>query len=596
MRFGLSLLGCLGLACVAFVACGGDNAALGVCQEGKVQINGQCLDDIRVATNSVGLLPARAKKAAFQGSSGAFEVVDAESGDVVYEGTALGPTFMFESEEHEGIDVWAADFSDFDEPGTYFVRAGSAVSGEFVIAGDALSSALDAAMLGLYGQRCGEGVSFEYAGDDFSHGACHLEEASLERVGEDGTQDDTGGWHDAGDYGKYVRNGSFAVAFLLSAYEHFPELLEDWDFEMPERGGSVPDILDESRYQIEWILKTQLEDGSFAHKVTGLGFEGEVAPTADKQLRVFFSTSTQSTANAVATLAQASRVFRAFDEEFADTCLEAALEGQAFLDEHPEKIDSVLNDGGTGAYQGGDPDTDERAWALAEIWATTRDADRLQEVEALLVGTGMRYNFDWADTHNLAIGAYMGVDSDERSPEVVELLTRQIIQTADDMTSAALDDPFGRGFDSYYWGSAGVVTRMAYNLVLAHRIFPNEAYLDAITLRVDHVLGLNPFARSWVTGVGVNPPYNPHHRPSASDSIAAPWPGLLIGGANPEPLSWRDEYASYQQNEIAINWNTALIYALVAATGTQDDESAACVPDCLPPETDGMGGAGGAGQ
>jgi endoglucanase len=171
-----------------------------------------------------------------------------------------------------------------------------------------------------------------------------------------------------------------------------------------------------------------------------------------------------------------------------------------------------------------------------------------------------------------------------------------LVESADDMARESGKDPYGRGLNSYYWGSAGVVARMSYNLVLAHKIYPNQTYLDAISLKVDHLLGLNPFARSWVTGLGANPPQNPHHRPSVSDGVAAPWPGLLIGGANPDALSWEDDYASYEQNEIAINWNTALVYALVAARGTATDESADCVPNCLPePSLGGAGGLGGSG-
>lgn len=591
MKLGLRFWGFLGFTAGIATACGGDSAQVGLCGSDQVRRDGQCLDDLAVAVNGVGLLPGRTKRATFVATEGSYEIVDADSGAVVHSGTADGPQPSVEN----APDVFVADFTDFDEPGRYLVRASGLISGTFEIGPDALAPALDAAMLGLYGQRCGESVEFEYNGKTYSHGAGHLEPALLTRVGGEGSKDDTGGWHDAGDYGKYVRNGAFSVAFLLHAYEHFPAMLDDWEFHMPEQGGETPDILDEARVELEWILKTQFEDGSFAHKVTALGFEGEVSPTADDQQRYFFSTSTSSTANAVAVLASAGRIFVEHDEDFASTCLDAAQAGQKFLDENPQEIESNQEGASTGTY-GGTGDTDERAWALAELWATTKDADRLAEVEAILPGMGVRYNFDWPDTANLAFGAYLTAESDDKSPLVVETLTRKIIESADDLAGSAELDVYGRGFDSYYWGSAGVVARMSYNLVLAHRIFPNEAYLNGITLRVDHVLGLNPFARSWVTGLGANPPQNPHHRPSVTDSVGPPWPGLLIGGANPDALSWTDAYASYQQNEIAINWNTALVYALVAAMATQDDESAACVPDCLPDEPTGMGGAGGAGQ
>ncbi|HSY39846.1 MAG TPA: glycoside hydrolase family 9 protein [Polyangia bacterium] len=36
-----------------------------------------------------------------------------------------------------------------------------------------------------------------------------------------------GGWHDAGDYGKYVNNGAFSAGMLLAAWEHFQPTLEN---------------------------------------------------------------------------------------------------------------------------------------------------------------------------------------------------------------------------------------------------------------------------------------------------------------------------------------------------------------------------------
>lgn len=566
-------------------ACGKDPAPVGFCKSDEILVNRQCLQNFTVATNTVGFLPERAKRAAYDGSRD-FEVVAEGSGEVVLSGRGEGP-FVADGE----VSVFVADFTEVTEPGRYFVRADGRRSGTFEIGVDALVHATETAMLGLYGQRCGEAVSFEYKSTTYRHGTCHTKEAQLSRVGgEGGTKDDTGGWHDAGDYGKYVRNGAFAVAFLLQAWEHFPEILKDWEFEMPERGGDVPDILDEARIELEWILKTQFEDGSFAHKVTALGFEGDdVMPEADAQERYFFSTSSHSTGNAVAVLAAAGRIYREYDEDFADTCLEAARAGQEFLDENPEEIASVQDSGGTGTYAS-PGDGDERAWALVELWETTGEAPFLSGFEA--ADLKVDYNYDWPSTNNLAASTYLRSSREGRSPSLVDRLEYEFVNVAEQQAAASREDAFGRGFRSYYWGSSAVVLRMAHTLAEAHRIYPNRSYLDGITSRIDHVMGLNPFARSFITGLGTNAPRNPHHRPSRNDGIGAPWPGLIIGGPNPEPLTWEDDYRVYDQNEIAINWNTALIYALVAALATQEDGDAACVPNCLP-DPPGGGGAGG---
>jgi endoglucanase len=125
----------------------------------------------------------------------------------------------------------------------------------------------------------------------------------------------------------------------------------------------------------------------------------------------------------------------------------------------------------------------------------------------------------------------------------------------------------------YYWGVNGVLARTATNLFVANQLEPDPAYLDAAALQVDHLFGRNPFGRTMVTGLGYLPANAPHHRPSQGDGNVDAWPGLLVGGPNsqseqakaesaPPGLAWYDSAEDYYVNEIAINWNTALAYAL----------------------------------
>ncbi|MBN1561919.1 glycoside hydrolase family 9 protein, partial [candidate division KSB1 bacterium] len=73
--------------------------------------------------------------------------------------------------------------------------------------------------------------------------------------------------------------------------------------------------------------------------------------------------------------------------------------------------------------------------------------------------------------------------------------------------------------------------------------------------------GRNYYNRSFVTGLGLNPPMYPHDRRSGADDVAAPWPGYIVGGGH-SATGWVDEQGSFATNEIAINWQGALIYAL----------------------------------
>jgi len=498
--------------------------------------------------------------------------------------------------------VFVADFSELDAPGEYYIETADGRSTTFAVGTGALDRALDAAMLGMLGQRCGESVAFEYDEQNYLHQACHMDPASLSRVGE-GLKDDTGGWHDAGDYGKYTLPGAFAVALLLQAYEHFPEMLTDREFEMPERGGDTPDILDEARVEVEWLLKVQLEDGSFAHKVTAQNFEGELMPEQDRQTRFFISTSTPSTGSATAALALASRLLEPFDAEFAAACLAAAERGHEFLSTHPEHINADQSGIVTGSY-GDQSDVDERLWALAELWETTGDETYLDALEEMIPDVGVRGTFGWPDSANLGFSTYAFSERAGRDEALVETLRWDLQVAGRNLVRASQGHGYGRGFESYYWGTNGTIALMSHNLIAAHRVAADTEALDALTAQIDFLLGRNFDGRSYVTGVGVDGPMHPHHRPSTNDAAYDPWPGLLVGGPGPEgnadgagpvATTYADTQANYYDNEVTVYWNAALIYALVAAISTQGDTSAACQPDCLNPPDGGTGGAGGAG-
>ena len=80
------------------------------------------------------------------------------------------------------------------------------------------------------------------------------------------------------------------------------------------------------------------------------------------------------------------------------------------------------------------------------------------------------------------------------------------------------------------------------NLFIGGLLSPADAgrFQDAIAMQLDHLLGRNIYDRTQVTGIGYHPPIRPHHRPSVSDTSANPWPGLLVGGAQPDANSWQD--------------------------------------------------------
>lgn len=548
----------------AAAGCSGPAETPSRCGPGLRETGFGCVVDPRVAVNSVGYLPDRVKRASVLAQVDAFQLRDA-AGEVVFEGSPTGPVADSDSE----ADVWVLDFTEHREPGEYYITVDGPEpfpeSVRFRIGEDVYEPLLHALMLGMTGQRCGEAVSVTWEDVTFAHGACHLEDGDLSLVGGTGQRDLTGGWHDAGDYGKYMVNGAFASGMMLKAWEHFPERLRDRAFELPETGDDVPDYLDENRVNLDWILKMQNEDGSVVHKVTPKNFPGFLMPEMDGDIRYVSDWGSAGTGDFVAVMAQAARIYAELDPEFSARCLAAAEKSFAFLQEHPE----LYQPSSTGFVQmqyNTRSDADDRVWGACELWETSGADAALAACEAALPTTAVGVNWDWDGLGTLAVITYVlseREDRDRRDQELLDKKTTELLGVADRMVTSTTTNAWGLAYTGgRYWGVNGVYARTAHVLRAAHRIDPKPEYLDAITQQIDHLLGRNYYARSQVTGVGFAPPIGPHHRPSGADGIAPPWPGLLIGGAQPTARDWSDDPNDAQTGENAINWNAPLIYAV----------------------------------
>jgi endoglucanase len=543
-----------------------------------------------IRVNTVGYVTSREKLATVVLPDGmtslanaAAEVHTASDGALVWPCYLIGPTV----DPDTNLTYYIADFSPFDQAGEFYVAApgltvdgAAARSATFDIAPDVFKDVVTTAMLGMYGQRCGTAVSLSLDSTTWSHKACHGKDAYLTYLtGADSIHASTGGWHDAGDYGKYVTNGAFSVGMMLQAWEMFQPALASLSLPIPEHGNSlgIPDYLSEVKWELDWLLNTQDASGGVPHKLTGLVFEGFVMPDVDTQKRYFTGIGTAATANFVAVMAEAARIYATYDPTSAMNYRDAAASAYAYLTANTGPAIPANNSMfTTGAYKETDPDN--RIWAAAEMWETTGDPAALADFETRAAGQMADTDFDWPNVQNLGIYTYLlsqRSDKDMRNATLLASLSSSVVAAADTLSSTAAAHAFGRALGgSYYWGSNGSVARAAMNLSVANVVSPNDKYLDTIAMQLDFLLGRNAYDRSQVTALGYNPPVHPHHRPSASDSVSAPWPGLLVGGANsqdataavPAALTWQDSQSTAELNEIAINWNAALIYAAAALT------------------------------
>lgn len=527
--------------------------------------------DIPIRLNTVGYLPMQPKVATLSRPCEVAYVVSAATGDRVAE-ASVGSV-----EGLDGGQRGLAEFTQVSEPGRYRLDVpGVGESADFVVAENVYNDAFRTAMKGMYLWRCGTAVSVEHNGDRFEQQACHLHEARLDHVGRPGeTSDVTGGWHDAGDYNKYVVNGAFAAAMMLQAWERFEPALTGVRLDLPrdERANSTPDFLDEVRWELAWLLKMQAHDGRVYHKVSGERFSGYVMPSDDTKPKYLCPWSSAATADFCGVLALASRIYQPYDSGFADECLSASRRAYAFLADNPGDHQADQSAFKTGPYDA--KDYDRRPWAAVELWETTGEERFLVDFESELgrraasspgpTRSVVDLDWDWKNVFNLAAFTYLNSEREGRNPSLVARVRDDCLSTADAVISLSKRHPYGRTLGRrYYWGAEGSVVRTSMVLHQAHLTTQAEKYRHAILDGLSHVLGRNPYGRSFVTGVGDYPPLHPHCRRSIADGVDAPWPGYLTGGANPGPFDWNDHQDDYRTNEICVNWNGALIFALAS--------------------------------
>jgi endoglucanase len=515
-----------------------------------------------VRLNTVGYLPQHEKRATLPAPCGEFRVVRVSDGAVVLRGRSAGPS----READTGEDLCVADFSALRGSGLYRLEAGAARSSTFRVGRDVYVEAYKAAVRAMHLWRCGAAVRLEHDGVTYAHAACHLEDARLDFVGSPGARRDAaGGWHDAGDYNKYVVNAGVTVGLLLRTWEEFGARVRRVELGLPESGTKLPAYLAEVKWELDWLLKMQAADGSVYHKVSTRDFGPAVVPEDEKTERFVTPWGSAATADFVAVTASAARAFAPFDAAYARRLLDAARRSYAFLRAHPESRRADLEGFTTGGYQ--TDDADDRLWAAAELWQTTGGRDALDDFEARArrFGGGFSRDWGWGDVKNLGMLTYLFSARSGRDARLVRQVRAALIETADAVVLVRGRSAHARPLTRYYWGANGGVANTTVLLRAAHRIEPKPAYVETALDALSHLLGRNFYGHSFVTGIGFAPPRRPHDRRSMAEGSAGAWPGYLVGGGWPRATDWVDDSDNYRVNEIAINWNAPLVYALAAS-------------------------------
>jgi endoglucanase len=538
-----------------------------------------------IKVDQVGYLPYARKLAFVLASQTATEFLLRKSTDssIVFRGRLSAPA----DDADSGDRIQTADFSNFNTEGRFYIEVpGVGTSWSFSIGASIYRRAFYLTLRSFYGQRCGTAVDLGPEFRGFNHAACHLSGAYHSSSGKSGPRASTKGWHDAGDYGRYVVNSGISTGELLWTWELFGSRIKNVNLDIPESKNSLPDILDEIRWNTDWMLTMQDEDGGVWPKQTSEQFAEFVMPEKDALVSHVIGTgrepykSSAATADFAAIMAIAARVYKPFDAAYAQTCLTAAEKAWVWLEKHPSVVfrnpEGVL----TGEYGDANP-RDEILWAAAELWRTTKKANYesyflahySEQLAAITAGPP-----GWSRVGSLALWTYM-LDR-AAGKEATNVIRESSLKTADDIVVRTEKNSYRHSLRTrdYVWGSNGVAANYGVQLIIANAIKPDARYTAAALENLHYLLGRNTFSLSWVTQLGDNPFRYPHHRPSQADANSEPWPGLLSGGPNrsrqdpamkklpdlPPAKMYLDEWESYAANEIAINWNAPLVFLLAA--------------------------------
>lgn len=506
----------------------------------------------------------------------------------------------FGMDEASKDQVWQADFSELTQEGCYRIEddLGNG-SCSFRITADIYAWLNRILCKAFYYQRCGMALEETYAGI-FQRESCHEEKAVLLEEYLEGNikhfYDVRGGWHDAGDYGRYTTAAAAALAHMLYAWEWFPDSFQE-SLHIPESGNGMDDILNECMYELKWLLKMQMEDGSVRHKLTSMRHANFVMPAKDRRQMILFPPSTMAAGDFAAIMAMASRVYAGFDSQFSRTALEAAKKAWDWLEAHPQFIGFGNPQGcNTGEYEDYD-DKDERLWAAAELYRCTKDPAYLSRAEELLGQIRKKTSFGWADVAGLAGWAFLEEElkhtgSGCGTAADCDMEARLKKQYIDYMLSEAeqlISLCKGCGYmaamepEDYEWGSNMVLMNRGMLFASAYLLSGREEFLDCAVKQMDYLLGVNAAGYSYVTGAGEHAFRNPHNRVTVADGIVETIPGFVSGGANSQPVDekaewliepgtppmkcYLDLWECYSLNEITIYWNSPAVF-LTAFLGT----------------------------
>lgn len=494
-----------------------------------------------------------------------YQVVDVKTGAVVFQGSpvlwhggAVDPS--------SGDRAWQFDFTSVVTPGRYLIRDTQVGydSVTFAVGDNLYKPILVQAVRMLFYQRAGFPKEARYAGAGWADKASQLgpgqdSEARLYSAKSDKTttRDLHGGWYDAGDFNRYTRWSGDYVVGLLHAYNENPTAFTD-DFGIPESGNGIPDLLDEVKWEVEWLKRMQNADGSL---LSVLGSASGSPPSAATGPSFYGPATTSATYGGAAAFAYAAKTYAQFPalKPFADDLKQRAMKAWVWAQANPHVL-----------FYNNDPRDHSQGLAAGqqEVDDYGREMGAVAAAVYLFDLTDNRIYRDYIDAHyrdNHIFTEHQTLDFDY--VQTAPLVYYASLSKATPSVSAEIKAAFVEGFEGDGWRAAGSDPYRAHvsaytwgnNATKSDHgdIFGDEALYrlgehspaESMSEAADylHYLdGVNPLGKVYLSNMkafGASNSVDSFYHTwfahgsalwgSVSGAKFGPPPGYLVGGANP---------------------------------------------------------------
>lgn len=500
-----------------------------------------------------------------------FIVHNQHTGESVYEGT-LSLVSEFDRRD-SGEMVFRADFSELTECGEYYLSVdGLEDSVTFAIKEHIYEEALTAAQKYFYFQRQGISLDKTYAGE-FARDNLGIDDSNVAFESGNSTLSSEKGWFDAGDSGKYVNTGSGTVSSLLWAYSMYPEQFPDGSLNIPESGNGIPDILDEARWELEWILTMQdQKSGGFYPRIQG--------DAGKRKVMDLNGCTTDDTACATAVLAESYLVYQNIDPDFAEKCLAAAEKGWGYLEAHPENIISY------DVYEVSD-DTYDRLWAAAALYR----ASGSNSCETYFLNNYQYCKSQFEDNYayangwgnNWLTGYWHYLLCEKQDAAVVAWVKEEVAVWRNTLLTVKWENniwglPLHQG--NYFRGITMEICSMSMALSVTDSILEwnDERTEQCAETSLSWILGANPLGISYLSGIGENSICTIHSEIYEKDGIEEIPDGYMPQGPNYTALKLYSKFAAkcyldnqndWVSNEHTIYANADLVFLLASVADSE---------------------------